>query len=450
MPDLLDRRKKDLEDQLEVLPNELKHWKALSDANQPFEKHHSQIEALSRQMTALNDQVKADWGRSASFVAIQKAQRDCGGVHAVWNYFREKFLMRADPHLGGYLRAADAYVWACYEPVLRQWREAHNEAPLREPPLVAFDTDRSPWALSRRGKYTPLGDTTGATGTSLFADTLAHMPIAILGIPWNTMELLPNLAVLAHETGHIVDSDFGQDDDPVGKALAAATSGSRVRQGWSEYWRKEVFADLFGCYAAGPPFVWVLADSIPDSPESVTTKRRPTLDDQWGVYPPATLRMLLNIEALRHLGYKEEATRLEQYWKGDYAAHAMSDVEADVRAVVPAFYAAAGLPAGLNFAKQVTSATQAQRTLVNGSDLKMTDRFDPRALVGVASDLHRTPPAGIDPGVMWGRLQDHIVSSRPPGVLDARPRREAATAAAPLRTKEIASLLFVPAEDDEG
>jgi sugar-specific transcriptional regulator TrmB len=52
MPELLERRRRDLEDQLEVLQRELDHWKALSAERHPFEKHHSQIDALSRQMTA--------------------------------------------------------------------------------------------------------------------------------------------------------------------------------------------------------------------------------------------------------------------------------------------------------------------------------------------------------------------------------------------------------------
>ena len=162
MPELLERRRKDLEDQFDVLVDELSHWKALSAEHEPFEKHHSQIDALSQQMIALNEKVKNEWGGSNDFVAIQKAQRDCGAVQTVWNYFREKLLMRSDAQLGTYLRAADAYVWACYEPVLRQWRKGKQDPPLREPPLVAFNTELAVGPVEA-GQRTPLGDTSGAT-----------------------------------------------------------------------------------------------------------------------------------------------------------------------------------------------------------------------------------------------------------------------------------------------
>jgi hypothetical protein len=209
-----------------------------------------------------------------------------------------------------------------------------------------------------------------------------------------------------------------------------------------------VFADLFACFAAGPSYVWVLADNIPDSPDATKVKRRPTDDDQWGRYPPPTLRMLLNLEALRHLGYADEAGRIEKYWRADYTEHAMSAFEADVKQVVPAFYQAAALPAGLNYRELAGLANQARRITVDGAaELPPGARYDPRALVGVASEVHRKP-AGIDIRAVWQRLQTHIVTSRPPGILSGRPQREAATGSGQLRTDQIATLLFASPDED--
>src|SRR6516162_6944460 len=118
MPELLDRRKTDLLRQFEALPNELKHWIAVSQVDQPFEKHHSQIGALSKQMLELNEKVKEDWKSSEEFTTIERARLRCAAVQTVWNYFREKFLLRLDGLLGRYLKAADAYAWACYEPMV--------------------------------------------------------------------------------------------------------------------------------------------------------------------------------------------------------------------------------------------------------------------------------------------------------------------------------------------
>lgn len=449
MPDLLDRRKQDLQAQLKTLPDELDYWRGLSAENEPYEKHHSQINALAEQMLALIGKVEKDWGKSADFTAVQKAQRNCAAVHTIWNYFREKLLMRSDERLGAYLRAADAYVWSCYEPVLIDRRKGNEHEPFREPPLVTFDTEQSPWALSRLGRYKPHGDPTGATATTLFDDTLSGMPIAILGIPWYTTELLPNLAALAHETGHVVESDFSL-VKTVESALAKATAKSALCEGWSVHWRKEVFADLFACYTAGPSFVWVLADNIPDSPETTAIKKRPS-GIKWGEYPPATLRMLLNLHALRELGAADDATAIETYWKGTYAQHAMTAHEDDVTLVVKAFYAAVSLPKSLDYAELTDDRRRVYNEIVKWDrDLELTDRYDPRALVGVASAVDRTPAPATEKERVWQRLQTHIVSSRPPGVLDTQKARTAPNAPVRLRTEQIADLIFAvtPSDDD--
>jgi len=450
MPDLLDRRKSDLEAQLESLPRELKHWEDLTNETS-FEKHHSQVAALAGQMRELNDKVKKTWNEASDFVAIQKAQRDCQSLQSAWNYFREKLLMRFDQRIGGHVRAADAYAWACYEPVLVDRRKANPSEPFREPPLVAFDTELSPWAQSPRRKGASRGDATSeATGSLGDQTLLAEMPIAVLGVPWSTAEFLPNVAALAHETGHVVESDFAL-ADTLETALANATDGSTLSDGWSHYWRKEVFADLFACYAAGPSFVWTLTDSIPDSPATVKIKRRPSEvsgSAQWGKYPPATLRVLMNLYALRTLGYSDAASEIEKYWKNDYPDHAMSDFEDDVKLVVPAVYEAAKLPAALDYSKLTSEYSRVYRTAVSqDSDLDLAELYNPRTLVAVASAVRRKPPPGIDQNVLWARLRKHIVLSRPPGVLAGQ--RERAGAPARLRTEQIADLLFRDNDYDE-
>ena len=155
MPDLLARRKADLEEQFHALPRELEHWKSLT-GTPPYDKHHSQIS----------------------------------------------------------------------------------------------DSDLSAWALSREQEFEPQDDKTGATRGALFVNALSAMPIAVLGIPWYTSELLLNLATLAHETGHVVDSDFGI-GETLQSIVATTLQTSPLRDGWSIHWRREVFADLFACYAAG-------------------------------------------------------------------------------------------------------------------------------------------------------------------------------------------------------
>jgi len=441
LPELLEQRRKDLEDHFAALPRELDRWRELSKTP-AYEKHYSQIEALSRQMRALNDKVLRDWNGAADFLSIQRAQRNCGAVHVVWNFFREKLLMRSDPEIGSYLRAADAYVWACYEPVLRARREATPTQPFREPPLVAFSAEFSPWALSRHGSYAPQGDSTGATWGGLFEETLAAMPIAIVGVPWQTAEFLPGLALLAHETGHVVDSDFAM-GEVLKPALARATAASDLCEGWSDHWRKEVFADLFACYVAGPSFVWKLADVIPDAPDAVKGRRRPTDTGtgarRWGLYPPPTLRLLLNLEALRWLKHAEDAKRIKAYWFADYPEHAMGDFIGDLAPVVNAVYEAAALPETLRFSR-LDGVARVYSTAVNdGRDLDPTEPFDPRAVVAVAVTVQRDAAAAKKQVATWTRLQKYIVTARPGGRLVGETR----AAAEPwLRTEQLAKTLF--------
>lgn len=478
--DLIERRKTDLDLQLKSLPNELAQW--LKRTEKPdFEKHKSQLTVLSMQMKDLNDSVRSGWGGSGDFVAIQKASRDCARVQGIWNYFREKFLMRVDAQIGAPLRAADAYSWACYRPVLEQRRRAKPTEPLREPPLVAFDNELSPWAQSRRSA-SALDTAAANTPQAAFEQTLAAMPIAVLGIPWTTAESLPSLAVLAHETGHVVESDFAM-ETTIEQGLGEAMKASPLADGWSQFWRKEVFADLFGCYAAGPSFVWALVDSIPDSPDVVKVRKRPSEVGgaaQWGKYPPATLRVLMNLAALRFLAdrspapaspaasYRAEADKIEAYWKGAYVEHAMSAFEGDVARVVAAFYEAAALPDDLDFTRLSNEYARAYKTAVTQkSDLNPGDAFDPRTLVAIASDFRRAPVAGVTPDALAARLQKHIVSSRPAGGFGETTRGAArgvtrgatrggpATGEGPaappyLKTREIASVLFSdPYRDDD-
>lgn len=447
MPELLDRRRRDLEAQLDSLPRELTRWEALTKTPE-FEKHHSQVVALSRQMRDLNERVRDTWKGSSDFGAIRKAQNNCATVQRLWDYYREKLMTRFDPKIGPYLRAADAYVWSCYEPVLVDRRAANPAVAFREPPLVSFNAEMSPWAQSRRksGKAPAPGERTDPEPTDA-----VPMPIAILGIPWWTIERLPNLAALAHETGHIVESDFGLQSS-LETALDTATKSSALHEGWTYHWRKEVFADLFACFAAGPSSVWTLTESIPDSPARVEEKKRPAdITGEWGNYPPATLRILMNLRALRVLGYASDADEIEHYWKADYPKHAMGDYEKDVDAVVTAVYEAAKLPESLNWAKLDLKYDAAFMTVAvwQKNDISPTTLYSPRMIVAAAGSIYRAPPHNVDVETVWQRLQKHMVESRPPGVLARQQARTAPGAPVLLRTDEIARTLFTDVVDDD-
>lgn len=460
MPDLLEQRKLDVEEQFLTLPNELKEWRDVSKEGGDYEKHHSQIAVLSKQMLDLNRRIESEWRKGPepdSFESLARARQRCAAIQTVWGFFREKLIFRSNPIYGRFLKVADAYAWACYQPVLKDAQARNPGHPYREPPLVAFHNEISPWALSRQSRYETEQDSAGMAGTSEdspYEQVRRALPIPILATPWHTVQFLPNVALLAHETGHVVETGFGL-ERKVAVAIAAAIKDPVHREGWSEYWRKEVFADLFGCFAAGPAFVWALVDSILESPAVVATKSRPAtmLDPdpakRWGKYPPAALRVALNVCALREHGYTGDADRIDAYWKAAYPADAMAAWVDDVAPVVQAVFAV-GLPDKLKSRALEADLQWAYNSTGAGGRLDNGRRMDPRALVWAACVMHRGgdamlgPPILVKPAIAWKLLQDHIVDSRPPGVLAEQLARADVFET---RTDELVALLFAEFDD---
>jgi hypothetical protein len=431
MPALLDQRVRALSALFEALPDELEIWRTLASDGGEFEKHHSQIAALSAQMLALNERVQADWGGNADFIEVRRAELRCTAVQSVWNYFREKLLLRRDSFLGSTLKVADYYVWACYKPVAEARREADSPEAYRKPPLVAFHGDISPWALSRETSYEVENDAAGVMREAAFEKVRRELPIAIIGIPWQTAQYLPNLALLAHETGHIVESDFSL-EEAIADGLAEALRDSPWREGWSNHWRKEVFADLFACFTAGPSFVQALIAALPESPATVRSKRRPSVSGEptWGSYPPGGLRVMLNLKAIEIQGFASEAGTIREIWLSDYPEHAMVEAEKDLPKVVGAVERAAQFRPEL---KYPSSSESTARFATRQGVLKVNEPFDPRVLISVAGSFPES----------WDRIRQHLVESRPPEMLAGTNGSSQATEPAPpLNTERLADLLF--------
>jgi len=440
MPDLLQRRQSDLLQQFEVLPAELEYWKGLAKSGGAYEKHYSQIKALSTQMLDLNEKVKATWKASPHdpYIAVRSAQDQCAAVHSIWNFFREKLVLRQDPRFGEYLKAADAYAWACYQPMVKDRQAKPGDRTWREPPLVAFNSDVSPWALSRQSRYDDELSESGRKSEGMFQQVWAALPIPIIGIPWQSDGLLPGMAAVAHETGHIADFDFKM-KAAIAPSVAKAMKNSALAPAWSDHWWKEVFADLFACWFAGPSFVWALADVVPESPSTVKTKKRPSgPPTNWGSYPPGTLRMLLNLAALRQIGFSSDADAIYNYWTADYPSHAMTEFENDAAMVAQTVYASGELPEDVRYDKLNTAQWQAFNYVFdNDVEIPRDEVIDARALVGAASKASREVNDSQKLARGFKRLAQ-FMSKRPPGQLDAQLLEPTPQ---PLKTQELFDLM---------
>src|SRR5262249_36814252 len=142
--------------------------------------------------------------------------------------------LRDVANLRNELRCADEFAWECYRPALECAIEA-NALPTkkvrREPPLVFFSDDASPFVQTRDTVILP-----GATEQSdilRFGRETFALPVPVIGVPWLHLNHLPAAATIAHEVGHTVEDDF-----ELSKSLnsAFATLPEARRAAW-QAWR---------------------------------------------------------------------------------------------------------------------------------------------------------------------------------------------------------------------
>jgi hypothetical protein len=443
----LERKVVELDWKLRSLPHELSAWRELSEIGQPFEKHHSQIRRLALQMEALHDQVVVDFKRATTAANLldsaDSLEKRSLAVHTVWDFFRAKFALRAVEPLGSYLKMADAFARECYDPVRQQFVAAGG-ADRCEPPLVTFDNRVSPWAVSREGKYAPASDPGGIVATTAFSQVVSMLPIPLLGLPWHYITYLPHVVFLAHECGHAVEKDFALNKG-IQEALGRSGVDTERLPAW-QAWQREMFADVFACYATGPSYTAALAEVLTRDRSRIEVEVK-TSAKGWSSYPTAALRMLLNIATLEHLGFQEDAKTLRDRWCGDYPTHAMKAFEHDLPAVVRALLDGAALPGrGLVFtaADRAQSRKTADLYLAGGKHPE-TDVYAVRVLIAAAREIQKSSvlaPESLERH--WAALCRHAVNSRPPGLLTAEKQRASQLDPQKERTEagRISDLLF--------
>jgi hypothetical protein len=363
------------------------------------------------QITGLHETVVAEFdarfadGRLLAFA--DSIDKRSPAVHTVWDFLRSKFALRMVEPAARYLKTADAFALECY---------ARPSAISREPPLVTFDNQASPWAISRDHAYQPATDPGGFLSLAAFSQVIHSLPIPLLGLPWHYATYLPHMVFLAHEVGHAAERDFGLEP-----SLTAALDKSGVDpdhlHGWRS-WQREVFADLFAIFTTEMPYAVSLAEILRADPERLQSAVRN--DGQWTDYPTAALRILLNAEALKQCGVAD-AEAFRDSWLALCPSHAMADWEPDLPKVVEAYYKAANLPASAAWTPEnQRQARTIAKILAQGGALRYSDVYPTRVLVAAARDL-------IDQPEHWPKLIDHAVQSRPPGLLqqvDGRPHGE--------------------------
>ena len=356
-PQLTAMKRWELQTKARSIDVELNKWRALSEAKQPLEKHYRQVRRLAKELDGMIKVIKREVTKlqnptdSASFFReIRRVEYLILEVHRIWHFFRQKFAARQGPH-NQLLEALDEFAWSCYSPVFTE--------KVPEPPLTFFSSDWSP-AASFRHADLPIEQTVdmreGRTPQDpLFArKRLNKIVIPLISLPWFESTFLPEALFLAHETGHLLDNELELAKDYTASLKQASIANDRIENSWLS-WSPEIFADLYAVLCLGPAFAGALMIRI-----SSTTKDILDFSNDPS-YPPPHVRMCIALEALKKIGFVDEAQSLKQTWNATYGrpvpeqpgvfaiqdyvqSELVDDVPAVVAAILDAPYTRLGSP----------------------------------------------------------------------------------------------------------
>jgi hypothetical protein len=218
-------------------------------------------------------------------------------IEKIWDFYFELFGQRQTRY-SKWLLSCDRIGLDCYRASYLGLAIAKSiPAP---PPFSYMATGFSP-ATFRRG--IPLK----RLGKQLNPFPLIQLPYHRLVNPWT-------LGAVLHEISHNLQNDLGLSRDiprTVGLKLMRAGASKQVTRTWVR-WNREMFADMCGMMLGGPCFISSLMDILARGPETVVyyTSRGP--------HPTPYLRMLINTELLRRMGFETESKQYQQAWTRIY------------------------------------------------------------------------------------------------------------------------------------
>ena len=368
---------------------ELERWQELADADGgKLSRHFTQLEAITYHLgVAAEEQAETlervrggDSDIVEGSLPVQNAVLD---IERGWEYFRGKLAQRYLDDLELYLIGADELAWACYRPL----RKAAGE-PAREPPLTFLNGGASPFMIARGERYTAAIADGGVRNARVDA-LIGALPVAVVGLPWSHLHHVPDVAVVAHETGHVVEEDLRLAGSVRALIRGAVPDCDRV-PAW-EAWAGEVFADVFGAVTLGPAYLAALTEFV-SGPRRAVVRARP----RPGEYPTPTLRVLLCAAVCRSCG-PADVDRVVAEWCSIYDAPALDGWEDDARAVGAAL-ADGALPelgkslrslVGFSADDWADAIEDAERLLEGGEP----DASDPRVLIAAAQRAFADRPA---------------------------------------------------------
>jgi hypothetical protein len=218
-------------------------------------------------------------------------------IERIWDFYLELFGQRQS-RFGVWLLSADRIALDCYQAAyLGIGREKSVPAP---PPFCYMRTGFGPSTYKR-------GIRLKRIGRELNPFPLVQLPYHRMINPWT-------LGAILHEVSHNLQSDLGLSRSvplAIGRRLLQAGLGMDIAKVWVR-WNRETFADLSAVLLGGPAVVASLMDVVGRAPQ-ITLFFSPT-----GVHPTPYIRVLISVELLRRMGFKEEAEKFSRAWRTLY------------------------------------------------------------------------------------------------------------------------------------
>jgi hypothetical protein len=278
----------------------------------PYAPSPDHFAAANRRLAEIDRHVRGQLERLAAELArpgvgadtiLRKAalvEREIDRARRAFGLFFDVFIQRGTTFAPA-LAACDTLAADCFQ-VVRQSAPGLLHGPLLKP-VTYLEHSFSP-ATFRRGV--------------VLRRLLGELnPFPLVRIPYERIESPWGMGVVLHEIGHNLQADLGvwqETQQAVQRRIWQVSRDSWTTRIWAR-WHKEIFADLIAILLGGPASARSMKDFLAYPSSRVLTFR------PLSVHPTPYLRMFIQAEMLRRMGFPRDARRLTGIWGTLYARH---------------------------------------------------------------------------------------------------------------------------------
>jgi hypothetical protein len=228
-------------------------------------------------------------------LSMAMIERDIDRARRVFGMFFELFAQRGTIYAPA-LAAHDVIGIDCYRAVMRGL------------PGIFTGPVLAPVCYMEHG-YSPATVRRGISLARLLGDSL---PFPVIRIPWDRDK--PWQAVFLHEVAHNLQADLRIWDDVRNDVLRRLTESRFAPAAIATFgrWHKEIFADLAALLLGGPAAALDMAEFMAHPSDKVMTYR------PHGAHPTGYVRLLIQAEMLRRMGFYDDSDALSDIWRTLY------------------------------------------------------------------------------------------------------------------------------------